>query len=153
LRNYLGQIAPQPKSVAALAGTMDAEHAAWSKAGPAKKIAAAPNGIPFPPDYRNWRTVSRTDRFDNATLRGVLGNEVAIKAIADRQINPWPDGTVFAKVAWTQAIDEDGTEHAGPFYQVEFMIRDSRKYASTLGWGFARWRGADLKPYGQSRDF
>jgi hypothetical protein len=33
------------------------------------------------------------------------------------------------------------------------MIRDTKKYAGTLGWGWARWRGADLKPYGKDKDF
>src|SRR6267143_2169254 len=33
------------------------------------------------------------------------------------------------------------------------MIKDSKKYASTLGWGFARWRGTDLQPYGKSAGF
>jgi len=42
---------------------------------------------------------------------------------------------------------------AGAFFQVEFMIRDSKKYAETLGWGWARWRGADLKPYGKDSNF
>jgi hypothetical protein len=33
------------------------------------------------------------------------------------------------------------------------MIRDSDKYASTKGWGWARWRGADLVPYGKDAAF
>jgi hypothetical protein len=32
--------------------------------------------------------------------------------------------------------------------RVEFMIRDSKKYASTLGWGWARWIGTGLVPWG-----
>jgi hypothetical protein len=36
---------------------------------------------------------------------------------------------------------------------VEFMIKDSRKYASTEGWGWARWRGLDLQPYGKNANF
>ena len=41
----------------------------------------------------------------------------------------------------------------GAFQQVEFMIKDSRKYASTKGWGWARWLGTDLKPYGTAPEF
>jgi hypothetical protein len=33
------------------------------------------------------------------------------------------------------------------------MIRDSKKYAATKGWGWARWRGAGLKPYGEDAGF
>src|SRR5580698_2511309 len=67
------------------------------------EIAAAPNGIAFLLDYKNWKAISSTERFDNHTMRQILGNDVAVKAIAENHINPWPDGTVFAKVAWQQA--------------------------------------------------
>jgi Cytochrome P460/Haem-binding domain len=109
-----------------------------------RQVSAAPNGIAFPSEYKNWKVVSTTDRFDNQTIRAVLGNDVAIKAVAENHMNPWPDGATFAKVAWRQT---------GAFFQVEFMIKDSRKYAATLGWGFARWRGVDLKPYGKDANF
>ena len=39
------------------------------------------------------------------------------------------------------------------FIQVEFMIKDAQKYRSTEGWGFARWRGDDHKPYGKNANF
>jgi len=61
---------------------------------------------------------------------------------------------MFAKVAWDQLPDSSGEIHAGAFKQVEFMIRDSRKYASTFGWGWARWVGGlALKPYGKDASF
>jgi hypothetical protein len=82
-----------------------------------------------------------------------LGNDVAIKAIAEHHINPWPDGTAFAKVAWAQQPDGKGNVQTGAFVQVELMIRDSKKYASTKGWGWGRWRGMDLKPYGKDANF
>jgi hypothetical protein len=116
-------------------------------------VAPAPNGIEFLPDYKNWRAISSTDRFDNSSLRLILGNDVAINAIRENHINPWPDGTTFAKVAWLQQPDGSGVVKTGAFQQVEFMIKDSRKYASTAGWGWARWRGGDLKPYGAGADF
>ena len=46
-----------------------------------------------------------------------------------------------------------GQIHAGDFLQVEFMEKDHSKYASTAGWGWARWRGMDLKPYGRDNGF
>jgi hypothetical protein len=116
-------------------------------------VRPSPNGIDFMPDYRNWKTISSTDRFDNHTMREILGNDVAVKAIAENHINPWPDGTAFAKVAWQQLPDGKDMVRTGAFIQVEFMIRDSSKYASTKGWGWARWRGADLVPYGKDAAF
>jgi hypothetical protein len=41
----------------------------------------------------------------------------------------------------------------GEFQQVEFMIKDSKKYASTAGWGWARWRRTGLRPYGTTPAF
>ncbi len=64
------------------------------------KVRPALNGIEFPVGYKNWKAISSTDREDNHTMRQVLGNDVAIKAIEAGQINPWPDGTTLAKVAW-----------------------------------------------------
>ncbi len=97
--------------------------------------------------------VSATDRFDNRTMRAILGNDTAINAIAENRINPWPDGATLAKVAWFQRDDGEGRVRAGAFFQVEFMIRDQKKYAATKGWGWARWRGAGLTPYGAEAGF
>ena len=39
------------------------------------------------------------------------------------------------------------------FVQVELMIKDAKKYASTEGWGWGRWRGPTLTPYGKDAHF
>jgi len=119
----------------------------------AQTVSPAPNGIAFLPDYKNWKAISTTDRFDNHSIRVILGNDIAVKAIAENHLRPWPDGSAFAKVAWFQQPDENGFVRTGQFFQVEFMIRDSKKYARTLGWGWARWRGTGLKPYGENANF
>ena len=153
LKNYLTPPA-QPAAPAAEIGIADTQYDKWIQSGgvtPA--VAAAPNGIAFLPEYKDWKAISSTERFDNHTMRVILGNDVAVRAIAENHINPWPDGTAFAKVAWLQQPDEKGLVRTGAFFQVEFMIRDSEKYAGTKGWGWARWRGADLKPYGKDATF
>ncbi|WP_213803967.1 heme-binding domain-containing protein [Granulicella sp. dw_53] len=156
LRNYLVPPSTASAAPAAAADTTagDAQYGKWIKQseGPLE-VQKSPNGIAFLPDYKNWKTISSTDRFDGGTLREIMGNDVAVKAIADNHINPWPDGTVFAKVAWFEQPDGQGVMRTGAFYQVEYMIRDSKKYASTKGWGWARWRGTDLKPYGKDAKF
>jgi mono/diheme cytochrome c family protein len=116
-------------------------------------VEAAPNGLAFFSDYKNWKPISTTDRGDNRTLRVILGNDVAVKAIADRDIMPWPDGAAFAKVAWEAFPDGRGGLHTGKFVQVEFMVKGAQKYKSTAGWGFGRWKGMDLKPYGKDAHF
>lgn len=114
---------------------------------PRGTVAAAPNGIAFPDDYVDWVPVSMTDRFDNQTVRIVLGNPVAVHAIAEGRIRPWPDGTSFVKAAWSAG--PQGTH----LVQIELMIKDARVHASTEGWGFARWRGDALVPYGKDASF
>jgi hypothetical protein len=47
----------------------------------------------------------------------------------------------------------NGGLQTGKFIQVEFMVKDAKKYASTAGWGWGRWRGMDLKPYGKDAHF
>jgi len=168
LRNYLtaapAQDATASVEAAAKAASdeamANAQYEAWIHGdgvhggGVAQSVAPEFNGVEFVPDYKNWKVMSSTDRFDNHTMREILGNDVAIKALAEGHINPWPDGTVFAKVTWQQtAPDENGVVKTGAFVQTELMIKDATKYASTEGWGFGRWRGADLKPYGKDAGF
>jgi hypothetical protein len=33
------------------------------------------------------------------------------------------------------------------------MIKDAKKYTATGGWGFARWKGKNQKPYGKDAGF
>jgi hypothetical protein len=118
-----------------------------------RSIEAAPNGLAFFSGYQTWKPISSTDRGDNHTLREILGNDVAVKAIAEKKIMPWPDGAAFAKVAWEANPDGNGGLQAGKFLQVEFMVKDAKKYADTAGWGWGRWRGMDLNPYGKDARF
>lgn len=117
------------------------------------KLPVALNGIAYMPDYKNWKAISTTDRFDNGTLRVIFGNAIAVKAIKENNIHPWPDGSTFAKVAWDQVEDKDGNVTTGAFKQVEYMIKDHEKYASTKGWGFARFKTPKMMPYGKTAMF
>src|SRR5260370_24331601 len=150
LKEYLRPVTPTEATPAAQISAADAEYANWiEKGSDTDDVAPAPNGIAFLPKYKNWKAISSTERLDNHSLRHILGNDIAVKAIAEHHINPWPDGTAFAKVAWLEQVDTKGVTRPGPFFQVEFMIRDTNKYAATLGWGWARWRVTDLKPSGK----
>jgi hypothetical protein len=111
------------------------------------------DGFPFDPAFKTWKPISTTDRGDNNTLRFILGNEIAVKAAQSGDITPWPDGTRFAKIAWQQELGADGIVHPGKFIQVELMLKDARRYKNTEGWGWGRWRGLDLKPYGKDAHF
>jgi len=111
------------------------------------------DGFQFDPMFENWKPLSTTDRGDNNTFRFILGNDVAVKAAQSGDIFPWPDGARFAKIAWQQEIGSDGLVHPGKFVQVELMAKDAQRYKATDGWGWGRWRGLDLKPYGTDARF
>jgi hypothetical protein len=111
------------------------------------------NGFSFDSTFESWKPISFTDRGDNNTFRFILGNDVAVKAARAGNIRPWPDGTRFAKIAWQQESGPDGLVHPGKFVQVELMVKDARLYRDTDGWGWGRWRGLDLKPYGKDALF
>lgn len=122
---------------------------------PVLAVEPAPNGITMPEGYRDWPVLAVHYRPDNDTLRAVLGNDVAQKAAREGKTNPWPEGTTFAKLVW-KAVKHDRWETAvipGEFVHAEFMTKAAEKYASTGGWGYARWLGMEQKPYGKDADF
>jgi len=119
------------------------------------EISPAPNGIRLPDGYKNWRLISSSHRTDNNTLRVILGNDKAIQAAKDGQTNPWPDGSVLAKLVWKDAAHEKWPTSTipGKFVHVEFMIKDAKRFSATGGWGFARWLGLEQQPYGKDTNF
>lgn len=121
----------------------------------AQAAQPAPNDISLPEGYKNWQLISPSFRTDKNHLRVILGNEVAVRAAREGRVNPWPDGAILAKLAWSIKTDERWTTATVPkdFVQAEIMVKDAAKYSATGGWGFARWVGKDLKPYGKDASF
>lgn len=115
----------------------------------------SPNGINRPEGYSDWKPIAVSQRTDNSSLRIILGNEVAQKAIRDGKTNPWPDGAILSKPSWKQKAHErfPAANVPGELMHVDFMIKDAAKYPATGGWGFARWLGDAAQPYGQNADF
>ena len=118
-------------------------------------ISPAPNGITFPGGYKDWRIISSSHRLDNNTLRVILGNQTAIEAARSGRTNPWPDGAILGKLVWKDSILPSWEKAVvpGEFVHAEFMIKDSKQYQNTGGWGFARWKGMQQEPYGQNASF
>jgi len=151
LRNYLGTLVQPVKMPDSARGPDVSGRPAL--ADPSTTIKDAPNGLAYMPGWPGWEAISTTDRFDNGTMRVIYGNDVAVKAVKDHQTHPWPNGTTFAKVAWEQALAADGKVQPGKFLQAEFMVKDAEKYKTTDGWGWGRWKGTELKPYGKNALF
>jgi hypothetical protein len=109
-------------------------------------------GIKIPPGYRDWRVISVAhEAGNNNDLRAILGNDIAIKAYRDGKL-PFPDGTIIARLAWSYVPSEENNKVfgraqsfvAGPPINIQLAVKDSKKYASTGGWGFAQFQ--DGKP-------
>lgn len=111
------------------------------------------NGVKYVSGYTNWKVISSTNRFDNYTIRVVYGNAIAVKAIEENQINPFPNGASIVKVVWNKIEEKDGTVRPGTFNCVQIMTRDDKKYPKTGGWGFAIFNGLKLIPTGKTALF
>ena len=125
---------------------------AWS-AKPA--VAPAPNDIVLPDGYKDWRVISSSHRTDNNTMRIVVGNDAAVAAARQGKTQPWPEGAILGKLVWKAETHANWPTATVPakFVHAEFMIKDSKKYTATGGWGFARWLGDEQKPYGKDAGF
>jgi hypothetical protein len=110
-------------------------------------------GVEIPPGYRDWKLISInhlvTDKVDQ--LRAQLGNDIAMKAVREGKL-PFPDGAIIAALHWNNVASEDNNRVlsaafpgaqsfvAGPPVNVQFMVKDSKKYGATGGWGFADFK-------------
>jgi hypothetical protein len=150
LKEYLTPWSAEPERANSESKKPDAGSAAMASL---TAVPAELNGLPFESSFESWKPISTTDRGDNNTFRFILGNDVTVQAAASGKISPWPDGARFAKIAWAQELGDDGLVHPGKFVQVEFMVKDAQRYKDTDGWGWGRWRGLDLKPYGSDAQF
>jgi hypothetical protein len=109
-------------------------------AATAAEIVAAPTGVTIPKGYRNWQVVAVSQRDDKDSLRVILGNDIAMKAYRSKTL-PFPDGAVLVKPSWkrVKSAEFDNTFVPGGLMWVDFMVKNSKKYASTGGWGFGRF--------------
>ena len=112
-------------------------------------------GVTIPAGYRDWRVISVAQLVGNnlKQLRAQLGNDIAIKAFREGKL-PFPDGAIIAALHWNEAASDENdkvlasgfpgmglqSSVAGSTENVQFMVKDSKKYAATGGWGFADFR-------------
>src|SRR4029450_8381817 len=97
----------------------------------------------IPSGYRDWKLISVAHEEANLnSFAAVLGNDVAIKAYRDGKL-PFPDGAIIAALHYRFVPSEENNKAfgqaqsfvAGDPTNVQFMVKDSKKYASTGGGG------------------
>ena len=107
----------------------------------------------IPPGYRDFRLISVAHEEGNLnSLGAVLGNDVAIKAYREGAL-PYPNGTIIVALHYRHAPSEENNRIfgraqsfvPGPPTNIQFMVKDSQKYAATGGWGFGHF-STDGKP-------
>ena len=130
------------------AGKAAADTAADSKK--AKQVVVTT----IPPGYRDWKFVSAAHEAGELNdIRVVIGNDQAIKAY--RAGKPFPEGAIIGRVAWKMVPSEENNKTfsqpqsfvpgEAPDWYLQFMEKNSAKYAATGGWGYSNF-GKDLKP-------
>jgi hypothetical protein len=100
-----------------------------------------PNGLAFSElkGYESWQLVSISQ--NGGHIAAVLANPKMIKAYEDGipgNGKPFPDGAKMAKVHWNPKKLETFPAATVPATQhdVDFMVRDSKRFADSGGWGW-----------------
>jgi Cytochrome P460 len=100
-----------------------------------------------PAGYRDWRLISVAHEEANLnSFAAVLGNDAAIKGYRDGKL-PFPDGAIIASLHYRFVPSEENNKAfgqaqsfvAGDPTNVQFMVKDSKTYTSTGGWGFGHF--------------
>jgi hypothetical protein len=122
--------------------------------------AAAPVfGTEIPDGYRDWGFISVAHEAGELNdIRTILGNDLAIKACREGTL-PFPEGAIIARIAWRYVPSDENNRVFGrkqsfvpgeqPPWYLQFMVKDSKKYAATGGWGYAQF-DKDGKPVSES---
>ncbi len=112
--------------------------------GGTKPEAVSPiYGVAVPEGYRQWELIAPAVEAEPLNeLRAVVGNKTAVDAYRAGKL-PFPDGTVLVKLAWKQmqSTEFEPATVPGPATTVQVMVKDSKKYTTTGGWGFGRFIG------------
>jgi hypothetical protein len=104
-----------------------------------------PGGLAFADfrGYEDWQVISVSHNGDK--LAAILGNPAmieAFKAGIPANGKPVPDGARMAKIHWTQRTDEAQPGDPivpGPLHDIDFMVKDSKRFADSGGWGYGQF--------------
>jgi hypothetical protein len=109
----------------------------------------------IPSGYRDWKVVTVAHEAGSLNdIRAVIGNDIAIKAYRDGK-QSFPEGAIVGRIAWAYVASEENNKALGQEQSfvagaptdtyLQFMVKDSKKYAATGGWGYSSF-DKGLKP-------
>jgi hypothetical protein len=101
-----------------------------------------PGGLAFAEfkGYEGWHLVSISQ--DGPLMAAILANPLMIRAYQagiPGNGKPFPDGARMAKVHWTPTKMQvfPAATVPGPQHDVDFMVKDSKRFGDSGGWGYA----------------
>ena len=112
-----------------------------------KYTLKVPGGLAFSEfkGYESWETISVSH--NGPVFAVILGNPAMInayKAGVPDNGKPFPDGSKMAKIHWAPEKSADApdppTKVSGTLKDVDFMVRDSKRFADSGNWGWAAFR-------------
>jgi hypothetical protein len=104
-----------------------------------------PGGLAFAEfkGYEHWQVISISH--NGALMAVILGNPAMIDAykagIPDNG-KPFPDGARMAKIHWnpkTNATAPGQPLVPNTLHDIDFMVKDGKRFADTGGWGYAEF--------------
>ena len=101
-----------------------------------------PGGLAFSEfkGYPSWAVVAMSE--NGGRIAVILGNQTTINAYRSgipANGKPFPDGSKMAKIHWnpkTQAREPGQPTVPGTLHDVDFMVKDSKRFADSGGWGW-----------------
>ena len=110
-----------------------------------KYTAQVPNGLAFSEfkGYEDWKVISVSHSGD--VLAVILGNPemiAAYQAGVPGNGKPFPDGAKMAKIHWNAKKSAEApapTTIPDTLHDIDFMVRDSKRFSDTGNWGYAEF--------------
>jgi len=131
------------KKLAALIGAVSLFAVGAAIAAQDKYTLQVPGGLAFSEfkGYEDWQAVS-VSQTDHAFAL-ILANPVMIEAYragSPGNGKPFPDGSKMAKIHWapiqSSEAPDPSTKIPGTLKDVDFMVRDSKRFADSGNWGY-----------------
>jgi Cytochrome P460 len=108
-----------------------------------KYTLKVPNGLSFSEfrGYEDWQTIAVSET--ESSVKAILGNPTMIRAykegIPDNG-KPFPEGSKTVKISWIKKknpVSPYSVDVPGILHDVSFMVKDSKRFADSGGWGWA----------------